>query len=125
MVTAPQSSRFSFPPVLNTAIDSSSLRLSLGLQEDEEGHGSSENNNAMERPLAAQSTTSLASVAETPVAGHFNSSATSLHSDPAGAPYCHLNVSISSDDIGQDEDWAKSVLMAADSEGGWKVNNLH
>lgn len=35
MVTAPQSSRFSYPPVLNTPIDGSSLSLTLGIQNQE------------------------------------------------------------------------------------------
>ncbi|KAF8135562.1 hypothetical protein EV363DRAFT_1396040 [Boletus edulis] len=38
MVTAPQSSRFSYPPVLNTAIDESSISLALGIQGDGQDH---------------------------------------------------------------------------------------
>ncbi|EGO00246.1 hypothetical protein SERLA73DRAFT_72973 [Serpula lacrymans var. lacrymans S7.3] len=131
MVTAPQSSRYSFPPILNTAIDSSSLRLSLGIDEDEEDadHDSSRTYDSGPTPKnssfhqASKSNTSLATALETPIA-QFNSSSTSLNSFTSGAPYRHLNVSISNDDKDDDDDWAQSVLMAADSEGGWSVNKI-
>lgn len=111
MMTAQSTSRFSFPPVLNTKIDSSSISLALGIEEEEQsdiatsvGHGTAKN-----VPVEPRESVTLL----TPVlpGGLPRSPATMS----ARAPYRHLDVSFPDDDEFSEDDWTQSVLLAGDA----------
>ncbi|KAL4078507.1 hypothetical protein V8B97DRAFT_1276653 [Scleroderma yunnanense] len=97
MVTAPQSSRFSFPPVLNTAIDESSISLALGIH-DEEAHAVEDD------PIESWSSSSE-------VADIHCRKSPRLTTEKKG--YCpHLDISVA-DGSDHDGTWMQSVLLAA------------
>ncbi|KAG9316494.1 hypothetical protein JVU11DRAFT_2536 [Chiua virens] len=102
MVTAPQSSRFSYPPVLNTAIDESSISLALGIEEEESrtasvGHGTEHGMLDPQESMARG----------TPF---------SRNREPSkGTQFRHLDVTLPEE---EQFNWTKSVLMAA-GESGW------
>ncbi|KAG2150832.1 hypothetical protein DEU56DRAFT_728527 [Suillus clintonianus] len=111
MMTAQSTSRFSFPPVLNTKIDSSSISLALGIEEEEQsdistsvGHGTAKN-----VPVEPRESVAL----QTPVlpGGLPRSPATMS----ARTPYRHLDVSFPDDDDFSEDDWTQSVLLAGDA----------
>lgn len=111
MMTAQSTGRFSFPPVLNTKIDSSSISLALGIEEEEQsdmatsvGHGTTKN-----VPVEPRESVALL----TPVlpGGLPRSPATMS----ARAPYRHLDVSFPDDDEFSEDDWTQSVLLAGDA----------
>ena len=103
MVTAPQSSRFSYPPVLNTAIDESSISLALGIEDDREKHA-----------------TSVRHATE-------NGMTDSQGSIGSGIPLCrrlprqtskdaqfhHLDINLPEEEPFGEYNWTQSVLMAA------------
>ncbi|KAI6033044.1 hypothetical protein F5J12DRAFT_909841 [Pisolithus orientalis] len=95
MVTAPQSSRFSYPPVLNTAIDESSISLALGIQ-DEEVHAGLTSPKTSSTPQATDTEAKLLVTKK-----HF--------------PQLDLPLS-DGDDYG--DTWTQSVLLAA-GESRW------
>lgn len=108
MMTAQSTGRFSFPPVLNTKIDSSSISLALGIEEEEQsdiatsvGHGTAKNVPAEPRESMALLTPVLPG---------------GLPRSPAimtsRAPYRHLDVSFPDDDEFSEDDWTQSVLLA-------------
>ncbi|KAI6046181.1 hypothetical protein EDC04DRAFT_2632381 [Pisolithus marmoratus] len=95
MVTAPQSSRFSYPPVLNTAIDESSISLALGIQ-DQEVHSELIPPNRLSTPPAT---------------------ATETESLTTKQYFPHLDLPMpDGDEYG--ETWTQSVLLAA-GESRW------
>ena len=100
MVTAPQSSRFSYPPVLNTAIDESSISLALGIKEDGEdratfvGHATK---NGMTNPKAIGPGTPFRRGGECGKDAQFH----------------HLDVTLPEEQQFGEYDWTQSVLMAA------------
>lgn len=101
MVTAPQSSRFSYPPVLNTAIDESSISLALGIQNDEDratsvGHATK---NGMTNPQGAMRP-------GTPRRSHPGE-------NRKEAQFHHLDVTLPEEEQFGEYNWTQSVLMAA------------
>lgn len=111
MMTAQSTSRFSFPPVLNTKIDSSSISLALGIEEEEQsdiatsvGHGTAKNVSVEPRESVALLTPVLP--------GGLPRSPTTMS---ARAPYRHLDVSFPDDDEFSEDDWTQSVLLAGDA----------
>ncbi|EIW83006.1 RhoGAP-domain-containing protein [Coniophora puteana RWD-64-598 SS2] len=117
LFTAPQSSRSANPPVLNTAIDSSSISLALGIDNDE-SPSQLEATAASDSPTAKPATRKCASEA---LAGDLNaprgrptsvspSRSLSRHSI---ASTTYLDFTIRDNECGDEEDWTRSVLMAA------------
>ncbi|KAF9244863.1 hypothetical protein BU15DRAFT_41388 [Melanogaster broomeanus] len=108
MVTAPQSSRFSYPPVLNTAIDESSISIALGIEDDEEDQATSVGHNVKDSVISSQ--VSMTSNTQ---------GRTSLTSKTSKeGPFRHLDISLpENDELGEDN-WTQSVLLAA-SESSW------
>ncbi|KAG1735102.1 uncharacterized protein EDB91DRAFT_1056416 [Suillus paluster] len=111
MMTAQSTSRFSFPPVLNTKIDSSSISLALGIEEEEQsdlattvGHGATKN-------VAIEPRDSMALLTPVLPGGLPRSPVTTS----AQAPYRHIDVSFPDDDEFSEDDWTQSVLLAGDS----------
>ncbi|KIK93054.1 hypothetical protein PAXRUDRAFT_536845 [Paxillus rubicundulus Ve08.2h10] len=111
MVTAPQSSRFSYPPVLNTAIDESSISLALGIEEVEEVlaisggdivKGGVRNSQLSMRP-------------DTPVLHSRTSPSLETSKEDS---FCHLDISLLEDDELGEDNWTQSVLLAA-GESSW------
>ena len=102
MVTAPQSSRFSYPPVLNTAIDESSISLALGIQDDEEDR-----------------TTSVGHATKNGLMNSWSiGPGTSLPRSLPGEcskddQFRHLDVSLPEEEQFGEYNWTQSVLMAA------------
>jgi len=108
MVTAPQSSRFSYPPVLNTAIDESSISLALGIQDDGEDRATSVGHAIKNGMTDSQGSTGPG---------------TSLRHSPQGesgkdAQFNHLDVTLADEDQSGEYKWTQSVLMAA-GESRW------
>lgn len=113
MMTAQSTSRFSFPPVLNTAIDSSSISLALGIEEEDQfdldtsvGHATTKN-----VPVERESVALLTPV----LPGGLPRSPARMS---AQTPYRHIEISLSDDDEFSDGDWTQSVLLAA-GESAW------
>ena len=113
MMTAQSTSRFSFPPVLNTAIDSSSISLALGIEEEDHsdpdtsvGHATTKN-----VPVERESVALLTPV----LPGGLPRSPARMS---AQTPYRHIEISLSDDDGFSDGDWTQSVLLAA-GESAW------
>ncbi|KIJ18853.1 hypothetical protein PAXINDRAFT_166808 [Paxillus involutus ATCC 200175] len=108
MVTAPQSSRFSYPPVLNTAIDESSISLALGIEDVEEvlatsgGDIVTRNSQVSMRP-------------NTPVLHDQTSPPLETSKEDS---FRHLDISLLEDDELGEDDWTQSVLLAA-GESSW------
>lgn len=100
MVTAPQSSRFSYPPVLNTAIDESSISLALGLQNEE----------TCATAVGHSSTSDVTQRQEK----HSSSGSTNGSTTETKVP--RLDVPLNGED--GDDAWTQSVLLAA-SEPRW------
>lgn len=103
MVTAPQSSRFSYPPVLNTAIDESSISLALGIEDESERHA-----------------TSVRHVTEngmTHLQGSMGPGTPLRRSLPRetnkDAQFHHLDISLPEEESFGEYNWTQSVLMAA------------
>ncbi|KAH7927497.1 RhoGAP-domain-containing protein [Leucogyrophana mollusca] len=119
MVTAPQSSRYSFPPVLNTAIDSSSISLALGIEEDEETSDDDVGTVSKDHMLSsAQRTPPITAALATQTSpGGLQSSP--LRSAGSDMSYCHLDIDLADDGEFEEGDWTQSVLLAAGSEGRW------
>ncbi|RDB16894.1 hypothetical protein Hypma_002426 [Hypsizygus marmoreus] len=161
-VTAPQSSTFTLPPKLDTLIDSSSLRVGLGLgidvietpatpEKKEHENVSRSLQSSPANPMALLASASVTSLVagSTPIADRFRSSSPSpsllfasksltslalpLESQQDVLPASHLRpnptvrsrlTSTSSNHLGMlddrdpAEDWTRSVLIAADLEGG-------
>jgi len=104
MVTAPQS-RSSYPPVLNTAIDESSISLALGIEDDVEDCATSVGHVAEKGPKGPQESTGPG---------------TPCHSLPRkDAEFRHLDVTLPEDEQFGECDWTQSVLMAAQREPRW------
>ena len=105
MVTAPQSSRFSYPPVLNTAIDESSISLALGIEDDGEatsvGHAAK---NGITGPIGPGTPLRRSLPGET--------------SKDAQAQFHHLDVTLPEEERFGEYNWTQSVLMAA-GESRW------
>lgn len=108
MMTAQSTSRFSFPPVLNTAIDSSSISLALGIEEEDQsdldtsvGHTTTKN-----VPVERESVALLTPV----LPGGLPISPARMS---AQTPYRHIEISLPDDDEFSDGDWTQSVLLAA------------
>lgn len=111
MMTAQSTGRFSFPPVLNTKIDSSSISLALGIEEEEQsdiatsvGHGNAKSMSVELRESVALLTPVLpGGLPRSPV------------TMSGLAPYRHLDVSFPDDDEFSEDDWTQSVLLAGDA----------
>ncbi|KAH7913444.1 hypothetical protein BJ138DRAFT_1002253 [Hygrophoropsis aurantiaca] len=114
MVTAPQSSRYSLPPILNTAIDSSSISLALGIEEDEEGENEDEKPTVDDSIRTPPARASFASAI--PTNKTLSSSSRSTGSDTS---YCHLDLDLAEENDLEEGEWTQSVLLAAGSEGKW------
>ena len=91
MVTAPQSSRFSYPPVLNTAIDESSISLALGIEDGSAENGTTDSQGrtgALRRRSLPRETSKDAQIR-------------------------HLDINLPEDEAFGEYNWTQSVLMAA------------
>lgn len=105
MVTAPQSSRFSYPPVLNTAIDESSISLALGIKDDGEdratsvGHATKNGMTNSQRLIGPDTPLRRGLPGET--------------CNDAHAQFRHLNVTLPEEEQFGEYNWTQSVLMAA------------
>ncbi|OAX44141.1 RhoGAP-domain-containing protein [Rhizopogon vinicolor AM-OR11-026] len=111
MMTAQSTSRFSFPPVLNTAIDSSSISLALGIEEEEQSDLDSSVGHATAKNVLRESVALQSPI----LPGGLPRSPTRLS---AQTPYRHIEVSLPDDDEFSDGDWTQSVLLAA-GESVW------
>ncbi|THV05111.1 RhoGAP-domain-containing protein [Dendrothele bispora CBS 962.96] len=152
-MTAPQSSTFTLPPVLDTPIESSPLRFGLGFDNDspkdspppeDQTHTTCKDSPSLPLP------TPTPAPGETPIASQYCGPSTSNLSLPlpssTSSPYAsHLRTqptlrsrqasktslaSTSSNHLGllddeDREDWTQSVLLAADSEGNWNLPSGH
>lgn len=111
MMTAQSTSRFSFPPVLNTKIDSSSISLALGIEEEEQSDLTTSVGHTTTKNMPVEPRESV--VLQTPVfPGGLPRSPMTMS---ARTPYRHLDVSFSDDDEFSEDDWTQSVLLAGDS----------
>ncbi|KAF9227459.1 RhoGAP-domain-containing protein [Gyrodon lividus] len=116
MVTAPQSSRFSYPPVLNTAIDESSISLALGIEDGEEDHATSVGHTIKDGTIKDGVTSLQVSMTPNIPVPHGRTSPPSATSKEG--PFRHLDISLSEDgELGEDS-WTQSVLLAA-GESSW------
>jgi len=101
MVTAP--SRFSYPPVLNTAIDESSISLALGIEDDRDNRINSARHAAKNGTVDSQGPTGPTTLLrrslprETGKDGHIR----------------HLDINLQEDETFGEYNWTQSVLMAA------------
>ncbi|KAJ7218092.1 hypothetical protein GGX14DRAFT_517573 [Mycena pura] len=117
-VTAPQGSSLTLPPLLDTPIESSSLRLALGIEDSPDTEEPSvEPVSEAEPPLPLPG--------QTPIADWYKNSLGSTHEVNHLRPHPTRKVSQASIastmsnrlgilDTEQDEDWTQSVLLAAD-----------
>ncbi|KAH7888808.1 hypothetical protein F5I97DRAFT_1803723 [Phlebopus sp. FC_14] len=105
MVTAPQSSRFSYPPVLNTAIDESSISLALGIEEDRED-GAVSGAHTVKDALAVSP--------QAPVPHNHASQPSQMTKE---GTFRHLDIALPENDEHEGE-WSQSVLLAA-GESSW------
>ncbi|KIK67483.1 hypothetical protein GYMLUDRAFT_69665 [Collybiopsis luxurians FD-317 M1] len=150
-VTAPQSSTFTLPPVIDTTFESSPLRFGLGFDAQASPELSADSPSAPERPTEEPGTEEdpvSVPMGETPIANQYctpSSSTLSLlistsdSSKPShlrpyptlrskqGSKTSLLSTASSNhlgllDDEDNQEDWTQSVLLAADSEGPWKLS---
>lgn len=110
MVTAPQSSRFSYPPVLNTAIDESSISLALGIKD--EGRDRITSVGHATKNSMADSQGSIGP--GTPLRRYLPGET----SQDAHAQFCHLDVTLPEEEQFGVYNWTESVLMAA-GEPSW------
>ncbi|KAG0703244.1 hypothetical protein DFH29DRAFT_803720 [Suillus ampliporus] len=110
MMTAQSTSRFSFPPVLNTKIDSSSISLALGIEEEQSDHATTVGHRVTKNvPVEPRESVAL----QTPV---FPGGLPRFPAPmSAQTPYRHLDVSFPDDDEFSEGDWTQSVLLAGDS----------
>jgi len=111
MMTAQSTTRFSFPPVLNTAIDSSSISLALGIEEEEQSDLDTSVRHATSKVDPRESVALQSPV----LPGGLPRSPARIS---AHAPYRHIEVSLPNDDEFSDGDWTQSVLLAA-GESVW------
>ncbi|KAF8552504.1 RhoGAP-domain-containing protein [Imleria badia] len=103
MVTAPQSSRFSYPPVLNTAIDESSISLALGIQDDGEDRATSVGHATKNGMTNSQGSIGPGTPLRRSLTGE--SSKDDL--------FRHLDVTLPEEEQFGEYNWTQSVLMAA------------
>ncbi|KAF9038279.1 RhoGAP-domain-containing protein [Hymenopellis radicata] len=141
-ITAPQSHSPKPVPVLDTTIESPSLRLSMGLDASPPSETLEHQIEHPNPPEALSDAPSLsARSGPTPIADHYRSvSTTTLPILSPGEQPSHLrpkptrnasNASVLStassnhlgilDDDEDQEDWTQSVLMAADADGPWTL----
>lgn len=136
--TAPQSSTFTLPPLLDTTIQSSPLRFGLGFDPqpspEVDAHTSAEQSEEQyveepvsivigETPIANRYCTPSSSTLSLSLSNYTAPAASHLRSRPARTKQAssnHLGVPLG-DQEGQ-EDWTQSVLLAADSEGNWSLS---
>ncbi|KIJ67689.1 hypothetical protein HYDPIDRAFT_107154 [Hydnomerulius pinastri MD-312] len=111
MVTAPQSSRFSYPPVLNTAIDESSISLALGIEDDEEDHTTSVGHTIKDGVVPSH-------VSFVPNAPGPHGRTSPPPKPGKQGPFRHLDVAFPEDSDFGEGDWTQSVLLAA-GESSW------
>jgi len=102
MVTAPQSSRFSYPPVLNTAIDESSISLALGINDDGEDRATFVGH-ATKNGIANSKAIGPGTPLRRSLPGECGKD-TQFH---------HLDVTLPEEQQFGEYDWTQSVLMAA------------
>lgn len=102
MVTAPQSSRFSYPPVLNTAIDESSISLALGIEGDR-GKRTSSVKHTESGMTESQGSTGPSALLRRSLPREASKD----------AQFRHLNIDLPEDESFEEYDWTQSVLMAA------------
>jgi hypothetical protein len=103
MVTAPQSSRFSYPPVLNTAIDESSISLALGIKDDGENCATSAGYATKNGMTNSQGPIGLGTSLRRSLPGEYGKD-TQFH---------HLDVTLPEEEQFGEYNWTQSVLMAA------------
>ncbi|KAG2032469.1 hypothetical protein BDR03DRAFT_970000 [Suillus americanus] len=111
MMTAQSTTRFSFPPVLNTKIDSSSISLALGIEEEEQSDIATSVGHETAKNVPMEPRESVALLSPVLPGGLPRSPATMS----ARAPYRHLDVSFQDDDEFSEDDWTQSVLLAGDA----------
>lgn len=100
--------------MLNTAIDSSSISLALGIEEEEQSGLDTSVGHATTKNLPVEPRESVA--LQSPVLpGGLPRSPARMS---ARTPYRHLEVSVPDDDEFSDGDWTQSVLLAA-GESVW------
>ena len=151
MFTA-HSSTPNFPPVLDLPIETSPLRLGMGLDEEKRRTlaakpGSTHSNRTVTGAASGDPLSSSVTPGpkETPIADFYKNSSTSTlsfdsnqitqplrprpkHGRPSAnsntlSSINHLSMALPDEATGGD-DWAQSVFAAADSEGNWDVKNL-
>lgn len=103
MVTAPQSSRFSYPPVLNTAIDESSISLALGIKDDRENRATSAGYATKNGMTNSQGSIGPGTSLRRSLPGECGKD-TQFH---------HLDVTLPEEEQFGEYNWTQSVLMAA------------
>ncbi|KAF5393202.1 hypothetical protein D9757_000536 [Collybiopsis confluens] len=149
-VTAPQSSTFTLPPVIDTTFESSPLKFGLGLDPQLSPEMVAGGSSKRQQPQAEveEEEAVSAPVGETPIANRYctpSSSTLSLQLPDSDnqkpshlRPYPTLrsrqassssSLSTTSSnhlgllgDNGDQEDWTQSVLLAADAEAPWKLS---
>lgn len=110
MVTAPQSSRFSYPPVLNTAIDESSISLALGIKDEGEDRATSVGHATKNGMTDSQGSIGPGTPLHRTLPGET--------SKDAHAQFRHLDVALPEEEQFGEFNWTQSVLMAA-GEPSW------
>ncbi|KAF7315702.1 Rho-GAP domain-containing protein [Mycena indigotica] len=120
-VTAPSGSPLGMPPVLDTPIDSSSLRAGLGITVDSPEPDESEESEEEDIPLPVVGQTPIADMYRTPA----SSSLAVNHLRPhptrkqSKASVASSNGSNPLGIVEDEEDWTQSVLVAADVD--WRM----
>ncbi|KAJ7072349.1 hypothetical protein C8F01DRAFT_1103593 [Mycena amicta] len=120
-VTASQGSPLSLPPVLDTPIESSSLREGLGIGDSPEPEVSDEDLSDDELPLPVLGQTPIADMYRTPsssslAVNHLRAQPTRKVSQASIASSASNRLGILN---GDEEDWTQSVLLAADVD--WRT----
>ncbi|KAH0827752.1 hypothetical protein J3R83DRAFT_3349 [Lanmaoa asiatica] len=105
MVTAPQSSRFSYPPVLNTTIDESSISLALGIEGDGEDRVTSVGHATKNGMTDSQGSIGPDTLLRCSLPGETGKD--------AHAQFRHLDVALPEEEQFGEYNWTQSVLMAA------------